>query len=199
MEQHTSAKSAVIIPVVALLVGAAVGFALGGGQARTETAKLQAQIEKAKKSFPQIPELRSLSGKVTHIAGNTITLETSYPDTNPFESLPKERTITISGTTKVVAYEQKDQVAVRKEMEDFMKNLRTARPADADARPTPPTPYTEKSASASDIKEGMMISVEADENIKDKTSFTASKIVVTLEAPRVVAPVTAPTVPVKVR
>lgn len=182
MEENKSSALKIVAPIATLIIGVIVGYMVGvgqTGQSNPEVARLQAQIDEAKKMFPPMPEMRSISGKVLSISGSTVTIE-SMASVNPFETLPKERTITVTSTTKLISMEQKDQASFQKEMEAFSKQMSSVKPGSAQSAPImPPMPFSEKSISLSDIKVGEMINVEADENIKEKASFTAIKITAT--------------------
>ena len=180
MEENKSGALKIVAPVATLIIGVVVGFMFGSGQSNPETVKLQAQIEAAKKIFPPIPEMRSISGKVLSVSGNTMTIE-SITSMNPFETLPKERVVTITSATKLVSLEQKDQASFQKEMTEFSKKISSVKPGDtAQTTPTmPPMPFNEKTVSLSDIKVGEMVNIEANENIKDQASFIATKITTT--------------------
>jgi hypothetical protein len=133
--------------------------------------------------------MRSVSGVIKDISGNTVTIE-SVSAANPFEALPAERIITITSGTKFVSFEQKDPASFQKEMADFSKNATTSRPGGTPTAPLiPPMPFTEKNINPSDLKVGMMISAEANENIKEKASFVAVKITTATAMSSVMPPV----------
>jgi hypothetical protein len=71
-------------------------------------------------------------------------------------------------------------------MADFSKNTGATLSSGTPAMPpVPPMPFTEKNISGSDLKVGMMINVEADENIKEKDSFVAVKVTATFAMPTI--------------
>lgn len=187
MEEQKSGALKIITPVATLVVGLVVGFMFGASGTNSEVAQLRAQIEAAKKFFPATPEMRLISGTVKSVSGNTVILE-SLPSSNPFEDLPKERSITVVDTTKLVSFEQKDQATFQKEMEAFSKQVADTKSAGV-SRGMPPAPFSEKSIKLEDIKVGTMVSVEADENIKDKAAFVATKITMTVSAQLPVLPI----------
>lgn len=192
MEEQKSGAMKIITPIATLIIGAIIGYMAGVGQTGTsnpEVARLQAQIDEAKKMFPPMPEMRSISGKILSVSGNTITIE-SMASINPFETLPKERTITVTSSTKLISMEQKDQVSFQKEMEVFSKQMSSVKPGSAPSAPImPPMPFNEKTISLSDLTAGIIINVEASENIKEKASFIATKIT-TSPAPSMPTPPT---------
>lgn len=177
MEENKPGAMKVVIFIAALVIGIIIGFVIGAGQSgssNTEVARLQAQIEAAKKFFPSIPEMRSVSGTIKSISGDTVIIE-SVNTVNPFEVLPAERVITITPDTKIVFFEQKDQAVFQKEIVEFSKMIKTI-PSENTIPGRPPLAFTERAITQSDLKEGMTVSVEAAENVKEKTSFVAVKI-----------------------
>lgn len=186
--EHKSNALTIIAPIATLIIGAIIGFVIGAGQtgsSNPEVARLQAQIDAAKKFFPSMPEMHTVTGTIKSISGDSITIE-SANTVNPFETLPTERVVTVMSGTKFVSFEQKDQATFQKEMADFSKNSGIPRSGSV-APIMPPMPFIEKNINRSDLKVGMIINAEANENIKEKASFVAVKITVT--------PVMAPMVP----
>lgn len=187
METNTSSKLTIVVATAMFIGGMILGFIVGAGQAGSEIEKLQAKIDTAKKFFPQVLEIHSISGKVKSISNDIVTIESSL-DVNPLEDFPKERMVTITSATKLVSFVQKDSMIFQKEMEEFSKKMSTApRGSISVPSPLPPTPFTEKESSLSDLKEGMTINVEASENIKEKVTFVAVKIILMPQAPQVKA------------
>lgn len=182
-EQKTSILTTVT-PIVALIIGAAIGFIVGTVQSNDEISKLQVQIDTAKKFFPTTPEIRSLSGTIKDVSGNTITLESSFI-VNPFENLPQERVITITPSTKLISFEPKDQAVFQKEMEEYSQKMSAVRPGGVREPAITPIPFNEKTLNINGIKVGMTVTVEAGENVKEKAAFEAVKITVTPVMPPV--------------
>lgn len=179
MEEKRSGLRKVAVPAITLAIGVVLGVAVESVQ----VAKLQSQIESAKKFFPSAPalgETRVVSGTIQAISGDTITLEERR--SNPFEQGPTERTITVTPETKLVSIEQKDRETIQQERAEENAAIMSGEPV---VPPSPPVLFTEKSITFRALTVGMMVSVEANENIQGKTSFTATKISVT---PQVVAP-----------
>jgi hypothetical protein len=130
-------------------------------------------------------EIKNVSGQVTAVQGNTITLKI-----RPLEPLADanldERIVTIDANTKIYLLEQKDPTQYQKEMTEFNKKtqeqLKTPSvPGQTPASPTsavvPPEFFVKKLASISDIKIGTMINVVAvDKDIKNTKQFIAAEI-----------------------
>ncbi len=154
MEKNKTGVAKFAVPVVALIVGAVIGFMINSSQSNTKIAHLSTQIDTVKKQFPGRPDIRMFPGVIKSIDGNVITIE-SLLNAAPFEDLPKERVVTVAPTTKII------QLEVGK------------------ASPT----FTEKDISLSSLKVGLIISVAAGENIKEKISFVATKITLPPVAP----------------
>lgn len=141
-----------LIVVSALIIGIAIGVSvglifpsaqLGGGGLSKE------QIEKVKKLFPVISEMRALSGTVEKIDAKTITLKIAE-SANPLDEWPIMRKVTVADATKIVRISQKDPGELQKE--EIIK--------------------------LSDLKVGDVVAVEAGGNIKSEAQFTATKITV---------------------
>lgn len=168
-------KSSVVVAVIALVVGAVGGFALGRGAvgSSSDVVKLRMQVEEAKKLFPALPgDIRSISGTVKEVKGGVITMETF--SASPFDETPRMRNVSVSGDTKITRNEQRDPAAYQRELDAFQKAIQSVKPGSAP--PTPPNPFREVAVKIEDLKQGDQISVTADENIRDKESFTANTI-----------------------
>lgn len=121
-------------------------------------------------------DLRTVSGTVTLVSGNRITIHTQSMDPFLDPSL-LDRTIIVSGDTKIISLSQKDQKVVQAEMEEFMKRVQSG--VSMTQTVVAPEPFTRVNVSISDIKVGDMIIVTASENIKTMKEFTASEIQIT--------------------
>ncbi len=221
-------KPTIIISLVVALVFFTLGYVLGaslpsptgsktGGSLlsslNTGANTFQAGWEAAKKRLSDSGfgtpmanlEIKNLTGQVTAVKGNAITLKI-----RPLEPLADpsldERTVIVDSNTKIYVLAQKDQAEYQKEMEDFNKKMQEQlknppKPGQAPASPAgaimPPELFVKKSASLSDIKVGATISVVAvDKDIKNVKQFTAAEIIVqpaTAIAPTAAAPLSAPT------
>ena len=89
----------------------------------------------------------------------------------------------------------KDQAQLEKEMKEFNEQIsktQTSTNPDQIVNPImPPTSFTTKDISQSDLKVNQYISIMANENIKDKKEFTAAEIQAQeFTAAETVAPVT---------
>ncbi len=174
---------ALIIFLVGIFLGFSVGILYKSKQAAQNSnidQKLLSQLEKAKKIFPPILEMRSVSGTIKKINKNTVTIESS-PPLNPFEEFPLVRDVLITENTKIVKQEQKNSAEFQKEIEAYQKKISEQAQANLSI-PILPLPFIEKEIKIDGIKEGNIILVEADENIKAMTSFKATKIIVQASA-----------------
>ena len=167
------------ILIVGVVVGIIIGFVGGrylsfGGalMGSGSVAELEAKIEKAKKLFPSMPDMRSVSGTIETIKENSLTIKTP-PSMNPFEDLPEKREVIVTSATKIIRLVQKDPKVFQKEMEAIQKPMKPGEPVQP-----PPTPFIEKAISLKDLKVGDQVSAEAGENIKEKARFDATRIVV---------------------
>jgi len=162
-----------LVLIVGLILGYTLGLFLerekafnqGLEQGRKEVEeKYQAKI---KEIFPpplEPKEVFSFLGEIKEIKDKTLTLGVTVHAPNPFQE-PKieKKTVRTNETTKVVKGVAKSQEELAKE--------------NSQAEIFPPRPFKKgESILFSDLKVGDIIEVEAEENIKDKTEFTAKTI-----------------------
>ncbi len=186
-----------VLTVIVFLIGIFLGFSVGvlykskqHVQDKNMDSKLLSQIEKAKKLFPTIPEMLSVSGTVTKVAGNVITME-SYPSVNPFEELPAIREIRVTKNTRIIKQEQKNPAEFQKELEEYQKKVQQSQAVNLSlANLTLPYPFIEVELKINDIKEGGTITVDTDKNIKNVTSFEATRVVVQVNNILAIPPLT---------
>ena len=163
----------IAVAVVAGFVGFSIGASRGSGVVTTSDAALRAQIERAKQFFPQISDVRAISGTVTEIRGNLLVLKAD-PLMNPFDEAPETRIVMITDATTIIKQISKDPDKFQRELEAYQSKL-TETPSE-DFTPLP-SPFTEETLLLSDIAVGNRVSVEAAENIKTAEQFTAVRIV----------------------
>lgn len=118
-------------------------------------------------------DIRALSGTVTAVSGNRITIHTQ--SINPFDAPALlDRTIVITKDTKIIETSQGDMKAFRVEMEAFMKKTQAGRGTGA-TRPSLPAPVS-VTVDILSIKIGDTLTVTAVENIRATKEFSASEI-----------------------
>ena len=181
MEETKKRFTAILIFfIIGVLLGFGVSISYNKKSAEKnsleENAKLMSQLEKAKKFFPSIPEMKSVFGTVKEINGNIVRVETGE-SLNPFEELPAIREVTVTQSTKIVKQEQKSPAEFQKEMEAFQKKMQQNLNGTA-PNAVPVNPFMEKELLLSDIKVNDRISAESDKNIKTAAKFEATRIVV---------------------
>jgi len=190
MKQYISI--AIIVAIVAGALGYGIGFKIGRQKA---DADLSAATEKAKKYFPQITDMRSVNGTIKEVGEGRIVMETTGIE-NPFEELPKVRTVIAGGNTKVVLQEQKDPAQFQRELAEFQKKIPALKPGEVPADiGRSPTTYTEREISLSEVKVGWNITATSDKNIKMAEEFEATHIAVMsvpAQPPSAPAPATLP-------
>lgn len=148
-----------------VVIGIFVGIFVGSMFPQLSGGLSKAQVEKVKKFFPVISEMKTLSGTVEKIDGQTVTLEISE-SSNPFDQWSTTRKVTVTDGTKIVRISQKTQIK------------------DGGDSALPSAIMTEeKVVGLSEIKEGSIITVEADHNIKNETQFIATKITIGVGGP----------------
>ena len=142
-------------------------YQLGVEKGKQETEeRYQAKIEEIFPSMPEQDETLSISGEIEEIQSNLLIVkETIYPS-NPFEDTEIKRwQVNIVDTTELIERIEKTP----EEMEAMMGDALD--PMDM------PMPFKEVEIEFSELKVGQWIDVMAEENIKGKTEFEASKII----------------------
>ncbi|MFA6099666.1 MAG: hypothetical protein WC750_02160 [Patescibacteria group bacterium] len=129
--------------------------------------------EKYKKIAP-LPEgavVTSLTGTVTKVEVNQLTLTAENLDTNEFiDNISNDRTVLVNASTTVVSRTFLTAEEQVKQLERWSKS---------GSKNAPPLPYTEKAIKLSDIKPDQKITVMANEDIRLKQSFEATQIILT--------------------
>lgn len=142
-------------------------------QAGYDAAKKRALESQLGGMFRTPDDIRTLSGSVTDVSGNRVTIHTT--SINPFEDpMLDDRTITVTADTKIFKLTQKDPKTFQAEMDAFMKKMQSAKIGSSPA--TPPSPSTKTTADIASITVGATLTVTAVENIKTAKEFSASEI-----------------------
>lgn len=180
MHAHMNAKN-ILVFLAVLAIGVGIGvFAektMVTSRYRTELVKLQSQIERARGFFAPIPEtLNMVSGVVTDVSGNVVTIETA--PLNPLDDLPRVRRITISGDTNILMLKVKASVVSEEAVPEHPATGGRGLPPGVH-----PDFYDFVSGSRSDVQRGQLIAVVAGEDIKYKDSFLAREIRITAVLP----------------
>jgi len=221
-------KKLIIISLVVALVFFTLGYAVGGtkvtssGQLAVGANTYQAGWDAAKKRLADSGfadpmanlEVKNVSGEVTAVQGNAITLKIRSLEPLADPSLD-ERTIIVDANTKIYILEQKDQAQYQSEMADFNKKMQEQlktppAPGQTPTAPagaiTPPEFLIKKETGISDIKTGAQINViAADKDIKNTKQFNAAEIsiqqapIMTTAAAGAPASVPAPATPLPVK
>ncbi|HAT68657.1 MAG: hypothetical protein A2481_04560 [Candidatus Yonathbacteria bacterium RIFOXYC2_FULL_47_9] len=161
--------------VAGIFVGFYVPFLRDGGsqyQAGFDAAKNRILESPAGGALRTPDDIRTLSGIVTAVSGNRITIQTQSID--PFaDSELAERTIIVTSNTQIIRISQGDAEAFNAEMEAFMRSLEKGV---RDVQPPAPLEPTRTVVEASSILVGDTLTVTASENIKSKKEISASEI-----------------------
>lgn len=171
-----------ITAIVALIIGAGIGFFIGIGQ----SSAVPVQNNQPISTIPIPSDIRSLTGTVESVSGNTFVLAV---EPGIFGQNLSKRTVTIAGNTKVFTQKEKDSNTLQKEFDEYTKLEKSNKNT---TPPTPPSPFIQSSASVSAIVPGEQVTVNANENIKNQKSFTATEVNIIVnnlvnEAPTAVA------------
>jgi hypothetical protein len=105
----------------------------------------------------------------------TFILEVASSVANPpiVKKFPAVRTVIVASSTKISKLSMKNPVAFQKEVDVYNNKRLTSGVASAGASPMP---FVQTSIPFSEIKEGDMVIVSADDNIVNATSFVAARI-----------------------
>lgn len=114
-------------------------------------------------------DIRTISGKVTAVQGNRITIHSDSVN-NPFDGPAiNDRTIIIDANTKVMQLTGKDAATIQAEIAAFIKAKKTT-------QATTTLGYIKTTVNASSIQVGGSLVVTAGENVKTLSEFTATEI-----------------------
>ncbi len=168
--------------IIGIIIGTVATLYSLQGVAVEETNTYQVGFEAAKKRALESnlgamiktqEDVRALSGKVTAINGNLISVRVQSMD--PFEDPTlDERIVAVENTTKITKFLQKDQETIKNEMDAFIKKTQSG--SSASSLATPPQPLTVASSSIKEMRFGDAINIVAESNIKTVKEFTASEI-----------------------
>lgn len=182
-------KTILISVLLSLIIGLSLGFYFGkqsvsnggGGQNAGNTllpGENQSFTPPVPPVLPADIEIRSVSGTIKEIKGNILTVESySFIESGKTVSYA----VTATAATKIVLQKQKDMQEFQKEMDAFQKTMQfsTQKPGQSPATiATPPMLFAEVAIALKDLKIGNRITAEANENVRNKTSFDAIKIMV---------------------
>lgn len=173
----------IVAVIIGILVGAGASSvyfkqapaSIGGGtyQAGFDTARARVLESPMGAMFRTPDDIRTLSGSVTAVSGNRVTIHTT--SINPFEDPAlDDRIIVITTDTKIFKLTQKTQEVYKAEMDAFMKKMQSTKVSSSPA--TPPSPSIKTTADLTSITVGATLNVTAVDNIKTMKEFPASEI-----------------------
>lgn len=177
----------VLIGVIGLVIGLVAGYGLGRVSTGTPVNPTKApgsesptpgQTVDAGPSLPELKETPVLSGTAVGVSGNRLTFDV---DTRVFTltggtKLETRRTAILTADTQIVRLVQKTPEEVAADNEAFQKISANA-PEDAPP-PTPPQAFKRLTISASDIKAGDEVTVEAADDILQVKEFEVLSVTV---------------------
>jgi hypothetical protein len=128
---------------------------------------------------PEPTEIFTITGKITAITGNKISLKTDQVVTNPLaDQAPTARTVTVPTGVKIIKSTTKTREELTAETAAYEKTLAELKPGAKP--PSPPLPYAEEEIKLTDLKAGDTISITSDQNIKFATEIVATEIKISL-------------------
>jgi len=165
-----------IIVLVVLVVSGLVLASTFGQDFFIGANKELSQSESLPSDIPIVPEvvnaeIRNITAVVEAVASSSLSIKNEQILEDQFDT----RTIIIDDNTKIYSRKQKSESQLNAEMDEFTKNIQLGETISSVAAPSAfvLTPTTVDSISV-----GMIISVQADKDIKDIKSFTALEIIV---------------------
>lgn len=116
------------------------------------------------------------AGKVTAVNGNSITVETNFFVDEKIDGVGNIRTVTLAKDGKVKIQTQISPSDYLKMQQEFQKTLQNSNGKDL---PQPPSPFTSKDGSMSDIAVGDSISIQASTDLRLEKAISATEIDIT--------------------
>ena len=141
-------------------------YQLGVKKGREEIEKkYQAKIEEIFPLMPEQEEIFSVFGEIKEVQSNLLIVQERIDPPNPFGEIEmKEWRVNITDATELVK-------RIDKNPEEMLEETVTLDPMDM------PMPFREEALDYSELEAGQEITIEAGENIKEKTGFEAKKII----------------------
>lgn len=162
----------IVLLIVGIVIGAAVGYQYGFNAAKAVVAKSNFGA-----AYVTPAVVNTMVGTVTDVGVNQLTL--SYRSLDPFaDSSLDERIVRVDSSTVILKPVAKDQKLFEAEVAAFTlatQHPTSTRPASGKAVQIP-TAYTLTQVSFADIAEGDAVTVTSDENIKSAKEFSAKEI-----------------------
>lgn len=156
------------------------------------------RLQESGQYFVMPGEIKSVSGQITDVLNNKITLKI-----RPVEPLDDpeldNRIVAITDSTKIYQMVQKDQAQYQKEIDEFNKKMQEQMksPEKMISPIISPELFIKKEVAISDLKADQQITVSSDDNIRNAKEFKAVEIQIqaTMPIPEMppMAPLTSPT------
>ncbi len=168
------------IPILFLFIGLVVGFS--GAQLFAEkammsykTALKQRAMEAGMMLEPEA-QVKELSGSITSIDGNVLTISLVHPKDIFGDPLLDERTVTVGSASVIAILTQKDGAVFQREMNAFQSALQAQKSetmAESGKSLVSPQLFSKEVAAVSALKVGQVVNITTLENVKDQKKFTA--------------------------
>ena len=166
-----------ILWVIVIISVGFVFYKIGFNKAY-QTAKQEIELRyqsKIQELFPEPEEMLSFMARITDIKRDTLSIVIPAATFNPFaEDMIKK--VKITDSTEIVKRIARPEMEFQKEQEAYNKILESFEGSPEDLPPSP-LPFEDVKIEITELKIGDEITVEAEENIKDKDEFTAKKII----------------------
>lgn len=138
------------------------GFKLGKNYGISQTQKeYQAKLQKL---YPQPEEIKNIFGEIISIDNNKIKIKGTLPISNPFvEAKTLEYEFAITDQTKIIKRTVKTEGEIKTEMAKGLGAVYT--------------PFNEKIIKIEDLNIGIMVQIEAKDNLKTTVKSTAERVI----------------------
>jgi hypothetical protein len=180
----------ITIPLVAIFVlGVFIGTKIKTKTNSGQQDSFQAGWDAAQKRLEEsgaVPklkgvEVKTVSGTIQKIENDTLTVKVS----NVLGALSKpeldNRIVQINNETKIYKLIPKDNTEFQKETEEFNNKLKEIKDGSAGDMQIP-IPFKEEEIKLADLKVGQTITINSNEDLKEKQQFVATKISVQSES-----------------
>lgn len=181
------------IAAIFLCVGIGLGVIIGMNYVKNHSTlsdkynapnTFDAGWEAAKKKIEETPyvpmgtsETKKIDGKITKTEQNKIEIEARLLNPLDDEKL-KNRTIDVDDNTEIIINRQKDRETIRKEQDDYNAKIELFRQGKISEMPTVPTIDSVDKGTAQNLKEGELVTIESNDNIREALEIKAAKITV---------------------
>ncbi len=155
--------------------GMEVGYNNGWNEAMSD---VEDKITQSDNVQNDLDIMLSFKGTILEKKDGQLILQAANLSKNPLTPTPAKRTVNIDGATILMARRQKSAEEINKERLAFSEAIKKYDEGTLKERPQIYTYFTTEIVKPDNFEVGEEVTVEANENIKTKAEFTASRITV---------------------